>query len=183
MKSFIKKIRIRIGEKLLAQKLARRERRVIIRNIKDVETAAIVFDASASENIYFVKQFVKQLKEYGIKTKVLGYINKTREHIDLISDHKALYINKEDFTFFYVTKDEAINKFIDEPFHLMIIYCEHDYFPLRYIGMLSAAELKVGESGLCEDIPDVVFDLHENRGLPGLQKQIFHYLSIINKHD
>ncbi len=183
MTNIIENIRIKVGGFLLKKRLAKRNRNVVVRNLKDIKTAGIIFEATPGENIDLVKQFIKELKTFNINTKALGYINENRKDIDLIGDSTFTYVSKDDYSFFYDTKDESTISFIEQPFHLLIVYCENDYFPLRHIGALSGASLKVGEKGVCDDIMDIMIALPENRGLPELQKQLIHYLSIINKSE
>lgn len=183
MTNIIEDIRIGVGEYFLKKRLAKQRRSVVVRNLKDIKSAGIIFEAGSGENINLVKQFIKELKTFGISTKALGYIDDNRKNIDLIGDSTFSYVSKDEYSFFYNTKDESINSFIQQSFDLLIVYCENDFFPLRHIGALSVAELKVGEKGICDNIMDIMIELPDNKGLPELQKQLIHYLSIINKSE
>ncbi len=183
MTNIIEDIRKRGGEYFLKKRLIKQHRNIVVRNLKDIKTAGIIFEAGTGENINLVKQFIKELKKFGIDIKALGYINENRENIDLIGDSTFYYVSKDEYSFFYNTKDDSVNSFIQQSFNMLIVYCGNDFFPLRHIGALSVAELKVGEKGVCDDIMDIMIELPENRGLPELQKQLIHYLSIINKSE
>ncbi len=181
MTNIVEDIRVKIGGFLLKKRQAKMKRDVVVRNLKDIKTAGIIFEVLSGENIKLVKQFIKELKTFGIDTKALGYVNDNRKNIDLIGDSTFSYVSKDEYSFFYDSKDEVVNSFIEKPFNLMIIYCENDTFPLRHIGTLSGAELKVGEKGVCDTIMDIMIEIPENKGLPELQKQLLYYLSMINK--
>ncbi len=181
MTNIVKDIRIKIGSYLLKKRQAKLNRNVVVRNLKDIKKAGIIFEVLSGENIKLVKQFIKELKTFGVETKALGYVNDVRKNIDLIGDSTFSYVSKDDYSFFYESKDEVVNAFIDRPFNLLIVYCENDHFPLRHIGTLSGAELKVGEKGVCDNIMDIMIELPDNKGLPELQKQLIYYLTMINK--
>jgi len=183
MTSMLENIRIKAGEYLLKTQLGKRDRNVVFRNLSNIKTAGIIFEALPGENINLVKHFISELKKYGITTKALGYVHDHRKNIDLIGGSTFTYVCKDDYTFFYDTKDEGVKSFIDEPFDMLVVYCENDFFPLKHIATLSKAELKVGEQGICDDIMDFMIHLPENNGLPELQEQLIRYLSIINKEE
>lgn len=181
MTSLIEKIRIRIGEYLLKRKLEKQDRNVVFHNLKNIKTAGIVFEALPNENITHVKSFITELKKYGIDTKALGYAHEHRKHLDLIGGSTINYVCKEDFNFFYESKDNVIDEFVSTKFQLLIVYCENDFFPLKYISSLSMAEMKAGEQGICDENLDFMIQLTERKGLYELQKQLVRYLSTINQ--
>jgi len=181
MTKIIEDIRIKVGEYFLKKRQVNLKRDVIVRNIKDIKTAGIIFEVLSGENIKLVKQFIKELKTFGVDTKALGYKDDHRKNIDLIGDSTFSYVSRDDYSFFYDTKNEVVNLFIERPFDLLIIYCENDHFPLRHIGTLSCAKLKVGGKGVCDTIMDIMIELPENMRLPELQKQLLYYLSMLNK--
>jgi hypothetical protein len=181
MTSIIEKIRIKIGEYLLKRKLEKRERQIVFHNLKNIKTTGIVFEALPTENITHVKSFIAELKKYGIETKALGYAHEHRKHLDLIGGSTINYVSKDDFNFFYESKDKVIDEFVSKKFRLLIVYCENDYFPLKYISSLSLAEMKAGEQGVCDENLDFMIQLTERKGLYELQKQLIRYLSTINQ--
>ena len=181
MTSMLENIRIKAGEYLLKKQLGNRKRNVVFRNLSKIKTAGIIFEAIPKENITLVKHFVAELKKFGITTKALGYANEHRKNLDLIGSSSFTYVCKDDYSFFYDTKDDVVKSFTDEPLDLLVVYCENDLFPLKHIATLSKAELKVGEQGICDEIMDFMIHLPENKGLPELQEQLIRYLSMINK--
>jgi len=183
MRSIIENIRIKAGDFLLKKQLGKQQRNVIFRNLSKIRTAGIIFEARPSGNIDLVKQFIKELKKFGITTKALGYAHEHRKNIDMIGDSTFTYVCKDDYSFFYETRDESVKEFIDQPFNILIVYCENDYFPLKHVATLSKAELKAGEQGVCDDIMDFMIRIPENKGLPELQEQLIRYLSMINKEE
>ncbi len=183
MTSILENIRIKAGEFFLKKQLGKQSRNVLFRNLSKIKTAGIIFEAKSPENINLVKNFIKELKKFGISTKALGYVHDHRKNIDMIGDSVFTYVCKDDYSFVYETRDEGVKEFIDQPFNLLIVYCENDYFPLRHVATLSRAELKAGEQGICDDIMDFMIHLPENKGLPELQEQLIRYLSMINKEE
>jgi len=142
MTSMLENIRIKAGEYLLKKQLGNRKRNVVFRNLSKIKTAGIIFEAIPKENIALVKHFVAELKKFGITTKALGYANEHRKNLDLIGSSSFTYVCKDDYSFFYDTKDDAVKSFTDEPLDLLVVYCENDLFPLKHIATLSKAELK-----------------------------------------
>jgi len=177
--TLIEKIRVWIGEYLLKKRLEKQDRKVVFRNLNKIKTAGIIFEALPNENIALVKHFISELKKYGIDAKGMGYAHEHRKHLDLIGGSTINYVCKDDFSFFYKPKDESIDDFVSRKFDLLIVYCENDHFPLRYMSSLSAAELKAGEQGVCDDIMDFMIHLPQGKGLPELQEQLIKYLTMI----
>jgi hypothetical protein len=120
------------------------------------------------------------LKEYNIESNALGFIDKKKRDDNYIGDSTYSFACRSDFSFFYNIKKEAVQSFVDKPFHLLIVLVNNQPFAIDYIGQLSKAEFKVGKAGLDNDLFDMMIELKEGSELQELKKQIMHYLNILN---
>jgi len=180
MSNIIDTIREKVANYLLQRQLKKQPHKAEIYNLQTAQNAGILFDAENLDNLKVVKNLVKELQDFNIKSSVLGYINKAKREDNYIGDQQYSYACKKDFSFFYKPKKEAINNFIAEPFHLLIVLVDRHLFPIDYIGSLSKAHFKAGKTDVNNQMFDFMIELENGVGIEALKKHILHYLSIIN---
>ncbi|WP_430810069.1 MULTISPECIES: DUF6913 domain-containing protein [unclassified Carboxylicivirga] len=182
MSTFIDNIREKAAIYKLKKYLKKAPRTKHLHNFKTAQTAGILFDATDAKNQQEVKNLIRELKEKGINTQALGFINKSKRDDDYIGDSTFTYTCRSDFSFFYAIKKEAIEDFVQKPFHLLIVLVQEQPFAIDYLGQLSRAEFKVGKAGLDNDLYDLMIELDSSKGIAELKKQIVHYLNLLNNN-
>jgi len=81
--------------------------------------------------------------------------------------------------FFSIPKSHIVDRFILEPFDMLINCTVTQYFPVEYISQLSVAKCKVGimrEGDLCYDL---MIDIQKNRTIGYFLKNLEIYLANI----
>jgi hypothetical protein len=174
-------MREKSGSYLLNKQLKGQQRKVVARNLSDTRHAGILFEADSPENMDLVKELIRDLSNHHIKSQALGYIHGDRQGFNYIGDSTFSFVNKKEFNFFYKSKNELVNQFIDQPYDLLIVFCQNDYFPIKYIGNLSKSALKVGRTGLCNEMLDLMIDLSPDSTLKQLKENLLYYLGELNK--
>ncbi len=180
MSNIIETIREKIADFQLQRQLKRQPHKASIHNLQTAETAGILYDACNPDNLKIAKELVLELKEFNIKSEVLGYIHKSKRDDNYIGDSVYSFACKKDFSFFYKAKSEAVQNFIDKPYHLLIVLVGEHIFPIDYIGSLSKAHFKAGKTDINNDMFDFMIELKNGSDIRELKKHILHYLSIIN---
>ncbi|MCU4155789.1 hypothetical protein J1N10_07355 [Carboxylicivirga sp. A043] len=182
MSNFITQIREKIALYKLESQLKKEPRKKRLHNLKTASTAGIIYDATNEANHKIIKELIKELKEESITAEALGFIDKKKRDDNYIGDRTYSFACRNDFSFFYSIKKEAIQAFIDKPFNLLFVLVDEQPFAIDYLGQLSKAEFKAGKAGLDNDLYDFMIELNESSGIAELKKQIIHYLKLLNNH-
>ena len=146
---------------------------------KQARTVGVLFYADKLGDTQQLQQYVKQLEQRGLKVQHLTFLNDKKQAEQLKQPHfTASQVN-----FFGVPKGEAVERFAQQPFDLLINLYLTDNQALEYISAVSAARYRVGrfvadKTWYC----DLMVNLGEKRELPYLIRQIDHYLNYINSN-
>ena len=153
-------------------------------DFNNIENVGILFDATRSEDMELVKQYVAYLKEHRKKVKVIGFFN-TKE-IPLLTYSKLEYdfFSVKELNWFGKPTSVYIKNFMDDKFDLLIDLNIADHFPLRYISALSKASFKVGKfSNTDTEIYDLMIETDNTRTLKYFMKQVDIYITMLNKNE
>jgi hypothetical protein len=139
-----KNIRLKIGEAILTNKLAKTKRKVFYSNIGLVKKIGIVWDASRSDEFASLSRFNQKMRDRNIEIKILGYFPGE----DLPDRYTAIRyltcIKNQQINFFYHPVSSESNSFISIRFDVLIDINFKKLLPLQYISSLSNAAFKVG---------------------------------------
>jgi len=182
MSNFITDIREKVALYKQENQLKKAPRKKGLYNLSTAQTAGILYDATEEANHLVVKELLKELNAYDIKTEALGYIDKKKREDNYIGDNTYSFVCKGDFGFFYSFKKETIQEFINKPFNLLIVLVKEQPFIIDFLGKYSKAEFKVGKAGLDNELYDLMIELKDIDGIPELKKQILHYLYLLNNN-
>ena len=126
-----------------------------------------------------LKVFLRYLSQKGIKYLVFGYFDGNNIPENFLYWKEIDFITRKDLNFFFMPKNPIVDKFIHEPFD-MLINCNIDpYFPMEYISQLSVAKCKVGIMREDESCFDLVIDIQKNRTIKYFLKNLEIYLTNI----
>ena len=147
---------------------------------ESAQTIGILFDATELNHREVVVDFSKDLKKRDKKVKLLGYFDNKQQ----ISNFPFKAFNKNDVDWLMRPKGEAVEKFMNYNFDLLIGIYEGNNLPLEYIAALSKAHLRVGpytDNTYCYDL---MIDT-DKRNLKNYINQVEFYLNKMNssKHE
>jgi len=185
--NFIENIKIKIGERLLQKELPVLQRNRNLFNLTTTKTAGIIYEASSIEDYELVRKYVGYLKEYGIKTKVVGYFSKKEMPRFTYSKLDYEFFHKKELNWYFkppLGSSPFIDKFVNEETDLLIDLNILDYFPLKYIAAMSRAKFKIGAfSEKNKEIHDMMIEIGADKSLKYFLRQVDTYLQMLNKKE
>jgi hypothetical protein len=91
------------------------------------------------------------------------------------------FITRKELNLFFIPEKQMVDKFIHEPFDMLINCTVTQYFPVEYIAQLSMAKCKVGIMYKGESCYDLMIDIHKNRTIEYFLKNLKVYMSNIRQ--
>jgi hypothetical protein len=176
-------IKKRIGAFVLKKELESQHRKVIAKNIVNVNKVGIVFNAE-EESIYKeVKQYVKYLKEEGVKVvKVMGYVDSKVIPFHLQPSLDFNFICNNDVNWYYRPLGTDVVNFSTEDFDVLVDLTTKKSYTSKFLFGITAARLKIGKYNEKDELfYDLMIDITEGKSMKYFTQQVNHYLSMINK--
>jgi len=176
------KIRLKIGDSILRNKIADSKRKPHYLNMDQVKTIGIVWDASKTEDFACLSKFYQRMHENKTDVKIIGYFPGKSLPNQYTAIRFLSVIKREELNFFYHPVSPETNAFINSRFDILIDLNFKKLIPLYYITSLSNAGLKVGlfESGTGNSPFDLMMELKSPVNVENYLDQVMHYLSMIN---
>ena len=176
------KIRVKIGDIVLKNKIAGSKRKPHFLNIDQVRNIGIVWDASKTEDFAYLSRFCQKMHEKQTDVKIMGYFPGKSLPNQYTAIRFLSVIKKEELNVFYHPISPETNAFINNRFDILIDLNFKKLLPLQYITSLSNAGLKVGlfESGTENSPFDLMMELKSPVNIEHYLEQVMHYLSIMN---
>ncbi len=181
MKLF-EKTRLKIGNLLLANKLAKTSRKVYYSEISQVKNIGIVWDASKIREFSFLSRFHQKMhEERNIAVKIIGYYP-GKELPDQYTALRYLScIRKNELNIFFTPVSTEADYFIKTKFDVLIDINFDNIFPLNYITSLSVSSFKVGLFDAVSDNNkfDLMIELKKPYQIESYLNETIHYLEMI----
>ena len=177
-----KNIRLKIGNSILAKKLANTRRKVFYSDFSHIRSIGIVWDASDTSSFASLSKFYQKMHEKNIEVKILGYFP-GKELPDIYTAIRYLTcFRKKELNMFYHPISFETDYFIRNRFDILIDINFKKSIPLLYITSLSNASFKVGlfESESDGTPFDLMMDIKNPVDVDNYLSQIVHYLKMIN---
>jgi hypothetical protein len=177
-----KDIRLKIGDAILKNKIAKTKRKKHYNNITQVKNIGIVWDASKIDDFACLSRFYQKMHESKTEVKIFGYFPGK----DLPDQYTAVryltLLKQEELNIFYQPVSMETNEFVSKNFDVLIDLNFKKLLPLKYISSLSNAGLKVGlfESETRSAPFDLMMDLKGPVNVEYYLNQIVYYLEMIN---
>ena len=124
-----------------------------------------------------IKDFLHYLSQKGIHYSVLGYFDGKKIPDNFLYWKGMDFITRQDLNFFFMPEGPVVDKFISEPFDMLINCNIAGYFPVEYMSQLSMAKCKVGIMRKGESCYDLMIDIEKNCTIEYFLKNLGIYLS------
>ena len=163
---------------LLRLKAAKMQRQ---KKLYDFASAKYVGVLCSPQDVFttaYLKEFLHSLSRKGIKYSVYGYFDGETIPENFLYLKDIDFITKQDLNFLFIPKEPVMQKFVNEPFDMLINCNLNDYFPVEYMSKLSMAKFKVGirrEEG--EQPYDLMIDISKNPTIEYFIENLEIYLS------
>lgn len=177
-----KRIRLKIGDGMLRNKLAGTDRKPHYSNIRQVKNIGIVWDATKTDDFNFLSRFYQRMAEAKTDVKIMGYYPGKTLPDQLTAVRYLSVIRRDELNvFFHPVSSETIS-FINNKFDVLIDLNFKKLLPLQYITTLSNAGLKVGlfESDSIYSPFDLMMDIKYPVSVEDYLNHVVHYLEMIN---
>jgi len=177
-----KNIRLKIGDGILRNKIAKTDRKPHYSNISQVKKIGVVWDASKIDDFSCLSRFFQKMAELKTDVRILGYFPGKSLPNQYTAVRYLSIIKSEELNFFYHPVSSETNAFITNHFDVLIDLNFKKLFPLQYISSLSHAKFKVGlfESGTMNTPFDLMMDLRSPVNTEEYLNHVLHYLEMIN---
>ncbi len=160
---FAEKFKTNYGLRVLNKKLRNVQRMVKVCNIRDARQVGIIYNATEFVSFEIIKDFAKELSQQKINLSILGYVD-SKKLIDHYLYRKGFdFFSRNDLNWFYKPTSEVVDKFIQQPFDILIDLSLEYYYPVKYIVALSAAGFKVGRYSADESFIDMMIDIEKEK--------------------
>jgi len=174
---FLKKIRLQIANILLQQKTVRMKRQKKLFDFASAHFVGVLCSPHDELSTVYLKNFLNYLSRKGIKYSVFGYFDEKNIPDNFLYWKGIDFITRDDLNFFFIPQNPIVDKFINEPFDMLINCTIDHYFPVEYIAQLSKASCKVGIMRDDKSNYDLMIDIQKNRNieyfLDNLEKYLF----------
>jgi hypothetical protein len=174
-----KKLRTTIGERILRNKFKVRKRKRCIHDFQDAKSIGVLFKTNNLNDFQLVKNFLHYLREFNTKVIALCYID-TKKIPDYYLLMKGFnFFSKNSVNFFYIPNHQLVDDFMEQHFDILIDLSVENSFPVKYIGVLSNADFKIGMLRKNEEnYYDLMIDIGSNKNIENLIENIKHYIPI-----
>ncbi len=177
-----KNIRLKIGDGILKNKIAKTKRKPYYSNIHQVKNIGVVWDASKTDDFASLTKFFQKMAELKTEVRIMGYFPGKNLPNQYTAVRYLSIIKREELNMFYHPVSSETNSFITNHFDVLIDLNFKKLLPLQYISSLSHAKLKVGlfESETNNTPFDLMMDLKSPVNVEEYLSHVIHYLEMIN---
>ena len=164
---------------LLRKKSARVKRQKMLHDFASAKYVGVLCSPQDELNTSHLKDFLYHLTQKGIQYSVFGYFDGNNIPENFLYWKGLDFITRKDLNFFFIPKNQIVDRFIHEPFDMLINCTVTQYFPVEYISQLSVAKCKVGIMREGDSCYDLMIDIHKNRTIEYFLKNLEIYLANI----
>lgn len=175
-------IKAGIGYRKLKKEMAGQNRKAHICNLAQATSIAVIYRAEDEKMHQVVKNYLKYLKEEeGIRRLMaFSYFDGKDTPAYLQSILEYDYFTRKDLNWHGKPSGSSVDKFINEPYDILIDLTEEPCLPLRYVLVESKAKFKVGQHNpKNEPYFDLLIDTQMN-DLAKFIEQVTYYLAVLN---
>lgn len=156
-------IKARIGRKMIAGKAGDADRKINLCTLSEAKNVGIIYNATEYISFEIVRDLVKQLSNNTLSISVLGYVD-NKKLIDSYLYRKGFdFFCKNDLNWYYKPVSTQTEKFINEPFDILINLSLDYQFPIHYISSASRAAFKTGRYSLTDNSLDFMIDIEKEK--------------------
>lgn len=178
---FVRNFKLRVGKRILSNKLRQFKRNRETHNFETAKTAGILFTPSDQLSFEEIKHFLSYLSHYKLQIYVLGFIDAKIIPESFLFWKGINLFSRKELNWAMVPTSPVVTDFIDKPFDLLLDLSLTDSFPIEYITRLSKSKFKVGRFTNAHTSLDLMFDIQNEKKLESYLGHIKNYLNLINQ--
>ena len=170
-------LRLRIARMLLRRRSAKTKRKKMLFDFASAKYIGVLCSSLDEVNTAHLRNFLYYLSQKGIKYSVIGYFDGKDIPENFLYWKEMDFITRKDLNFFFIPVSPTVDKFINEPFDMLINCNVTRFFPVEYISQLSVARCKVGTMSEDESCYDLMIDIKKNQTIEYFLKNLEIYLT------
>ena len=168
-------------KKKLLKLYHKQKRTVKLQTLSISKSVGILWNPSDESSIETFEQLRKVLKENGIKTTGLAYIDSKREEETLSTVAHSAFLSKKEVSFLGKPIGAEALLFAQQPFDILIDLTIKKIYALQFILIHSQAKFKVGWKANDYNFYDLDVDVSGHPDCGYLMEQIIYYLGKIKE--
>jgi len=172
-------VKLKIANMLLRKRSARMKRQKMLYDFASAKYVGVLCSPKDELSTRHLKNFLYHLTQKGIQYSVFGYFDENEIPENFLYWKGLDFITRKDLNFFSIPKNQIAERFIREPFDMLINCTVTQYFPVEYITQLSVAKCKVGIMREGESCYDLMIDIQKNHTIEYFLKNLEIYLANI----
>lgn len=177
----LNRIRLFFGGFVLNQRLKKIRRHKKFNNLRNSHKIAIVWDGSNTADFKAITDFYQEMQKKNIQVDVVCYYPKNVLPDEYMIIRYLTCIKKADLNFLSFPQSADIEEFINTPYEILIDINNNNYFPVKYVTVMSRAEFKVGsDSSAYRDKLDMTIKMTRKYDPAYYLQQVKYYLEMIN---
>ena len=173
----LENFRIKVANLLLRRKSIKLNRQKVLFDFASAKYIGVLCSPQDEISTGHLKKFLHYLSQRGIKYSVFGYFDEKKIPENFLYWKGIDFITRQDLNFFFIPQNQIVDKFINEPFDMLINCNIANYFPVEYMSQLSVAKCKVGVMHDDESCYDLMIDIKKNQTVEYFLKNLEVYLS------
>ena len=174
-------LRLRIAQMLLRKKKSKVKRQKMLHDFASAKYVGVLCSPQNETDTGHLKNFLQYLSQKGIRYSVLGYFDGNQIPENFLYWKGMDFITRKDLNFFFIPDSPMVDKFIREPFDMLINCNVADYFAMEFIDCLSVAKCKVGIMRTIDPAYDLMIDITKNHTIEFFLENLEKYLSNLRK--
>jgi len=176
-----KPIRILTGRLILRMRLKKIRRNKRFNSLHNSHKIGIAWDGSDTTDFEAIASFYHEMQKLNIQTDIICYYPGKVLPDKYTAIRYLSCIKESDLNYFYIPRSSDIEGFINTPYEILIDINNNNFFPLKYITVLSRAELKIGpDSSAYRDMLDMTIKIPGKHEVSYYLEQVKYYLDMIN---
>jgi len=174
-------LRLKIAKIFLRKKQSRVKRQKMLYDFASARYVGVLCSPQNEVNTEHLKDFLHYLMQKGIRYSVLGYFDGKQIPENFLYWKGIDFITRKDLNLFFMPESPMVDRFIREPFDMLINCNIANYFSLEYISQLSVAKCKVGIMRNDDPAYDLMIDIEKNPAIEFFLENLEKYLSNLRK--
>jgi len=170
-------LRFRVAGMLLRGKTAKIKRQKELFDFASAKYVGVLCSPQNETDTEHVKVFLQYLSQKGIRYSVLGYFDGKKIPENFLYWKGMDFITRQDLDFFFMPQGAIVDKFVSEPFEMLINCNIAGYFSMECIAQLSVAKCKVGVMHDEKMCCDLTIDIQKNKSVEYFLKNLEKYFS------
>ena len=166
---------------ILRRKNARAKRQRMLFDFASAKYIGVLSSPKDEVSTGLEKDFLSFLSQKGIKYSVLGFFDGEIIPENFLYWKGIDFFTRKDLNFFSIPKNPIVDKFIHEPFDMLINCTITQHFPVEYVSQLSVAKCKVGIMRDGASYYDLMIDIQKDRTIKYFLINLVKYLSNIKE--